>query len=169
MKKAICGIFTVRFKPIGFFSQESEKRFEEYVGRCKDAEMEIFKNGKAIIKLFNRGFFPHGEFYDPTVELFLEKTKEGKTKASLAYRTGDVFNGYFVEGEKSQFSLLTLSGTVRFGLLETLSVKNSISEDGGKVVLKFKATYSGLVNSLVVMELKVCDSLEDEKDKKIYS
>ncbi len=155
-------------KPFELFPNVGEKRFEEYTNRFTVGEMDVYKNGKAYIKLFDDGISTDESFV-PTIELFLEKAKDDKTKVCLVYRSGNVFNGYFVEGEKSQFSVRELGGFNRLGILETTSVKNSISEDGGKVVLKFKATYSCFVNSFVVVEIKVFDFLEEEENEELYS
>ncbi len=169
MKEMISGNFTLKIKPFHILNQDRERMYEEYKVPLQVGEMDIYKNGKAYIKLFDENSFAF-ENFEPSVELFTEKSKSGKTKVFLVYRNGfSVFNGFFSEGEKNQFSVCDIGGFNRLGALETIGLDNSISNEGGKLVLRFKATHSCFVNTLGIIEISVNKISHMKKNEKIYS
>ena len=169
MKEMISGDFTIKIKPFHILNQDRQKTYEEYKVPLQIGEMDIYKNGKAYINLFDESSFAF-ENFEPSVELFIEKPKSGKTKVFLVYRNGfSVFNGFFSEEEKNQFSIYDIGGCNRLGALETIGINNDISNDGGKLVLRFKATHSCFVNTLGIIEISVNKISPMKKIEKIYS
>lgn len=99
---------------------------------------------------------------EEVVDFFITKTSDGKNEVSITYHGQNFhFNGFFAEEKDCQFSSVSSEGMGYMGLFKTVKVKNNITKDGGRLVIKFKTIYSGVVTALCELTLDVLPFVYD--------